>query len=241
VTYAEAAAIGIDNLEHGFLASTDFVKNKKPDECPPDQVTQASLASMDSSGSAEKALIADLVKRNVAVTSTLTVFETFVPGRPVPPGLDVLEPQLESRFRAIKASIDKNTASPWTTIFQKGREMEVAFANAGGLLIAGTDPTGYGGVIPGFSNQREIELLVESGFSPVEAIKICTLNGATYLGRADSIGSIAPGKQADLVIINGDPSSNISDIRKVETVFKKGVGYDSAKLIASVKGKVGLF
>jgi imidazolonepropionase-like amidohydrolase len=119
--------------------------------------------------------------------------------------------------------------------------MELYFARAGGLLIAGTDPTGGGGVIPGYSNQRQVELLVGSGFTPLEAIRICTLNGATYLGRADRVGSIAVGKQADLVVIAGNPAANISDIRKVETVFKEGVGYDPAKLIASVKGRVGLF
>lgn len=119
--------------------------------------------------------------------------------------------------------------------------MELKFAHAGGLLLAGTDPTGGGGVIPGFSDQRQIELLVGSGFTPLEAIRICTLNGATYLGRADRIGSIATGKQADLVVVRGNPAANINDVENVELVFKQGVGYDPAKLIASVAGKVGLF
>jgi len=109
------------------------------------------------------------------------------------------------------------------------------------MLLAGTDPTGGGGVIPGFSDQRAIELLVESGLTPLEAIKVGTLNGATYLGRADRVGSIAVGKQADLVVVDGNPVAQIGDIRKVTLVFKEGVGYDSAKLIASVKGKVGLY
>ena len=119
--------------------------------------------------------------------------------------------------------------------------LERAFARAGGLLIAGTDPTGAGGVIPGYSNQRQLELLVEEGFTPLEAIRIGTLNGATYLGRDARVGSIAVGKQADLVVIDGDPSTTIADVRKVETVFKQGVGFDPAKLIASVSGKVGLW
>lgn len=119
--------------------------------------------------------------------------------------------------------------------------MELRFARAGGLLLAGTDPTGGGGVIPGFSDQRQVELLVGSGFTPIEAIRICTLNGATYLGRADHIGSIAAGKQADLVVVRGNPAANIADIENVELVFKQGVAYDPAKLIASVAGKVGLF
>lgn len=109
------------------------------------------------------------------------------------------------------------------------------------MLVAGTDPTGSGGVIPGYSNQRQIELLVEAGFTPLEAISICTLNGAKYLGRDSRIGTIAVGKQADLMIVRGDPSTTISDVRNVETVFKQGIGYDPAKLIESVTGKVGLW
>src|SRR4029078_11320906 len=108
------------------------------------------------------------------------------------------------------------------TLFPKARQMEVDFFRAGGLLIAGTDPTGGGGVVAGFSDQRELELLVESGLTPLEAIKVCTMNGATFLGRADKVGSIAAGKQADLVVIDGDPSSRIEDVRKVSLVFKQG-------------------
>ena len=119
--------------------------------------------------------------------------------------------------------------------------LERAFARAGGTLLAGTDPTGGGGVIPGYSNQRQLELLVEEGFTPLEAIRIGTFNGAAYLGRDARIGSLAAGKQADLVVIAGDPSAAIADVRKVDTVFKQGVGYDPAKLIASVSGKVGLW
>jgi imidazolonepropionase-like amidohydrolase len=117
--------------------------------------------------------------------------------------------------------------------------MELAFAKAGGLLVAGTDPTGYGGVVAGYSNQRAVELLVEAGFTPLEAIKVATLNGATYLGRQDRIGSIAAGKQADLIVVNGDPTARIADVEKVEMIFKRGIGYDSEKIFAAVKGVVG--
>jgi enamidase len=120
-------------------------------------------------------------------------------------------------------------------------KLELAFAKAGGLLIAGTDPTGAGGVIPGYSNHRQLELLVEAGFTPLEAIAVGTLNGAKYLGRDRRIGSIAVGKQADLVVIDGDPSTTITDVRRVNAVFKQGVGYNPVKLIESVKGSVGLW
>lgn len=241
VTYREAVALGIDNLEHGFFAATDFVPDKKPDVCPGQAAGQAALAAVDPSGEAVKSLIKDLVEHHVALTSTLTVFETFVPGRPTPPGLDVLDPQLREQFEQRFAATAKNTQSVYAALFPKARQLEVDFFRAGGLLIAGTDPTGGGGVIPGYSDQRAIELLVESGLTPLEAIKVGTLNGATYLGRAKRVGSIASGKQADLVVIDGDPSARIDDIRHVNLVFKQGVGYDPAKLIASVRGKVGLF
>jgi imidazolonepropionase-like amidohydrolase len=241
VTYREAAALGIDNLEHGFFVSTDFVANKKPDECPGQGVGQTALGAVDPNSDAVRSLIAELVRRHVAITSTLTVFETFVPGRPLPPGLDVLDPQLRAQFEARHTATAANTASTQGALFAKARAMELAFLRAGGLLLAGTDPTGGGGVIPGYSNQRQLELLVESGFTPLEAIRIGTLNGATFLGRADRTGSIAVGKDADLVVIEGDPATRIGDVRNVQMVFKQGIGYDPAKLIESVRGKVGLF
>ena len=241
VTYAEAANLGIDNLEHGFFAATDFVADKKPDECPGQGVGQKTIAALDENGAPFKALVKTLIDKNVALTSTLTVFETFTPGRPKPPGIEVLTPQLKEQFDQNYARTALNKESIYTTLFPKGMALERAFAKAGGLLIAGTDPTGGGGVIPGFANQRQVELLVDAGFTPLEAISIATLNGAKYLGRDKTVGSIAVMKQADLVVINGNPAANIGDIRKVETVFKQGVGYDPAKLIASVQGKAGIW
>jgi hypothetical protein len=240
VTYREAAALGIDNLEHGFFASTDFVPDKKPDVCP-GQGSGKTTPELDPEGPEVGSLIDDLIRHRVAITSTLTVFETFTPGQPVPPGLDVLDPALKQQFEERYAATQRNTGSIFPKAFANDRAMELRFSRAGGLLVAGTDPTGGGGVIAGYSDQRQVELLVGSGFTPLEAIKVCTLNGATYLGKAARIGSLARGKQADLIVIGGDPSTNISDIRSVEMVFKQGVGYDPAKLIASVKGKVGLW
>ncbi|MGH9412080.1 MAG: amidohydrolase family protein, partial [Vicinamibacterales bacterium] len=241
VTYAEAADLGIDDLEHGFMPSTDFVTDKQPDVCPGQGAGQRTIADLDAHGLPFISLVHKLVEKHVALTSTLTVFETFTPGRPVPPGIDVLLPELKQQFMQNYQRVQQNPQSVYARLFPNGMALERAFARAGGLLLAGTDPTGSGGVIPGYSDQRQIELLVEEGFTPEEAVQICTLNGAKYLGREARIGSIAAGKQADLVVIDGDPSKTISDVRKVETVFKQGVGYDPAKLIASVTGKVGLW
>jgi hypothetical protein len=195
-------------------------------------------------------MILDLVKHQVALTSTLPVFEVEVPGRPAVQArtLDALSAEARSQFLANKVQVSdtarlervyKTSVSPMIAAFQKEMEFEHEFAKEGGLLLAGLDPTGIGGVVAGYGDQREVELLVEAGFTPVEAIHIATYNGAKYLGDLDKIGTIEPGKQADLVVIRGDLSADITAIENVEIVFKDGIGYDSAKLIDSVRGMVG--
>jgi imidazolonepropionase-like amidohydrolase len=242
IGFREAAAIGIDDLEHGLVVDTEFVPDKKPDECPSNKARQDSLVALDLSGAPAREMIRDLVARGVAVTSTLPVFETSVPNRPPlsPRVLDALAPESRSDYLAGRARAAERADNPGAALLKKEMDFERAFVAAGGLLLAGEDPTGYGGVLAGFGDQREVELLVEAGFSPIEAIHIATENGAKFLGEADRIGTLAPGKRADLVVVRGDPSKTISDIEKVEIVFKDGIGYDSAKLIESVRGTIGL-
>jgi enamidase len=238
VTFREAAALGIDNLEHGLVVASDFAAGKAPDACPANQQASVAAAPDDSA----RALARELVARKVALTSTLTVFETFAPGRPPAPNgaLDAMLPEARDQYLRRRLQIASAPNSPWTALLAKEMAFERDFFRAGGLLLAGTDPTGYGGVVAGYSNARELELLVEAGLTPLEAITVATLNGARYLGRADRVGSVVVGKRADLLIVRGDPSQRIADVENVETVFKDGVGYDSAKLFASVKGRVGL-
>ena len=223
--------------------NTQLDPGKKPDECS-ESMGDATLAKMDANGTEAKDLMETLVKHHVAITSTLPVFEGDIAGRP-PLRLAMLEamsPAAREAYLYIRnRPADKPSRRDGAALFKRDMELERAFAAAGGLLIAGLDPTGNGGVVPGFGDQREIELLVEAGFSPVEAIKIATLNGAIYLGRQDQIGSIAAGKNADLVVVKGDPSARISDVENVEIVFKDGVGYDSQKLLDSVKGRYGQY
>ena len=242
VTFREAAALGIDDLEHGLVVASDFVRDKQPDVCPKGAAVVNSIAAIDVAGDSVSALIRDLVSKHVAMTSTLAIFETFVPRRPaiIPGALDAMTPEARVQYLQGRARIGDDTTTLWTTLLRKEMQFERAYAAAGGLLLSGSDPTGYGGVVPGYSNQREIELLVESGFSAPEAIRIASLNGAQYLGRADRIGSIAVGKSADLLVVHGDPSARIRDIENAEMVFKDGVGYDSERLFHSARGVVGL-
>ncbi len=245
VTYPEAAMLGIDNLEHGFFVNTQLDPGKAEDKCP-DSGGDPTIARMTPETVEGKALIATLGAHHVAITSTLPVFEDASPTYRALPArqLELLTTaaQLDyfgTRLRVARASADR--AAENATMWAHALAMERAFVAAGGLLIAGPDPTGGGQVLPGFGDAREIELLVEAGFTPVEAIRIGTLNGATYLGVADHIGSVAPGKRADLVLVDGDPSANIADIEKIVTVFKDGVGYDGDKLLTSVRGHYGQY
>lgn len=241
IGFREAADLGIDDLEHGLTVDTEFHPDKKPDVCPNPNQAAASAAKLDVAGEQVQTTIKMMVDKHVALTSTLPVFEQFVPTRPDEPQkvLDMLTDDARKAYLANRARVAQNQQSPWPAMFPKEMEFERAFVKAGGTLLAGLDPTGIGGVIAGFGDQREVELLVEAGFTPLEAIKIATLNGAQFLGDQEHVGSLVAGKQADIMLVKGDPSSKIADIENVELVFKDGVGWDSKKLIDSVKGQVG--
>ena len=247
IGFREAAEIGIDNLEHGLLPDSEFVANKQPDKCPGAAVGQ-SLRNLDINSEPVKETIRTLVAKNVAITSTLPVFEAGAPLTQSGIGaasavmnqrvLNVMNTDARVRYLTARSRIAADSPAP--ILIRKSMEFERAFVAAGGLLFAGLDPTGNGGVVAGFGDLREVELLVEAGFTPVEAIQIASLNGAKFLGEDSRIGSIAVGKQADLMIVKGNPGAKISDIENVEIVFKDGVGYDSEKLIQSVQGLVGI-
>jgi imidazolonepropionase-like amidohydrolase len=247
IGYKEAAEIGIDNLEHGLMADSEFVANKQPDQCP--QGVSASLRQLDLNSAPVQEMIRFLVAKNVAITSTLPVFEAGsapLSQNGIGAASALLNPRVlavmstDARVRYLQARARVSAQGDYVALLRKAMDFERAFVQAGGLLMAGLDPTGNGGIVAGFGDLREVELLVEAGFTPVEAIKIATLNGAKFLGEDARVGSIIPGKQADLMVVKGNPATNINDIEKVEIVFKDGVGYDSEKLIQSVQGLVGI-
>ena len=241
VSFREAVALGIDNLEHGLLTNTDYDPAKRPDECPPGSM--AKLSDVDLASPAVQATFHDMITHHVPMTSTLAVFELFVPNRPPLDQrvLDAMSPEVRTEYlNSRKRLAEPGAFSLSPDLFKKAMQYEYAFVQAGGLLAAGVDPTGNGGALPGFGDQRNFELLVEAGFTPVQAVQIMTANGAKVLGAFDRFGSITPGKLADLVVIDGDPSSHPADIRHVTMVYKEGIGYDPVPLIESVRGLVGI-
>ncbi len=242
VGFREAAEMGVDSLEHGLLADSEFAASKKPDKCPSSREVRDSILKLDVGAPEIQETIASLVAHNVALTSTLPVFETMIAGRPPlqPRVLEVMSSEAKVDYLTIRARVGESKDSPMAVMLKKEMEFEREFVKRGGLLITGPDPTGYGGVVAGFGDERGVELLVEAGFTPLEAIKIATSNGARYLGESERVGTISAGKLADMVLIKGNPSKDIADIEKVETVFKGGIGFDPKGLIEAARGTVGI-
>ncbi|HKW46679.1 MAG TPA: amidohydrolase family protein [Gemmatimonadaceae bacterium] len=241
VSFQEAVDLGIDNLEHGFMTNTDFDSEKKPDMCPANSMTRVGMAN--ASGETAHLTIKKMIDHRVPMTSTLAVFEPFFKGRPVSDErtLDAMAPEVKTAYLNVRSFID--TSSTWMfkpEMLKSQMAFEKEFVDAGGLLAAGVDPTGFGGALPGYGDQRNYELFIEAGFTPAQAVQIMSANGAKILGVYTKTGSVEAGKAADLIVLNGDLVADPSTIRKVTTVFKDGVGYDSPKLIASVKGRVGI-
>ena len=239
VSFREAVALGIDNLEHGLLTNSDYDDTRQPDTCSQNLITAS--GEVDLQGANVGATFKQMIDSGVAMTSTLAVYEMFVPG--CPPidqrTLDALAPEIRDDVLAASKRVQEQGGIP-AELFQKAIDYEYLFYKAGGLLAAGVDPTGFGAALPGYGDQRNFELLLETNFSPTEAIQVISANGAKVLGIYDRVGSIEVGKQADLVVLNGNPLARPSDIRNVKWVFREGVGYDSLKLIESINGIVGL-
>jgi imidazolonepropionase-like amidohydrolase len=241
VGFTEAADLGMDDLEHGIVVDQEFNPDKRPDVCPPSANDHPSVEKVEITSEPVQLMIRKLVRNHVAVTSTLVIFETFAPEQPAVQDRILAALSLPSRtdYLSARSKVVEGKGSGGE-LLKKEMQFERDFVKAGGLLLSGEDPTGYGGVLAGFGDQRQTELLVGAGFTPLEAIHIATQNGAEFLGEGARIGTLKAGKRADLVVINGDPSQKIADIENVELVFKDGLGYDSRKLIDSVQGAVGL-
>lgn len=239
VSFREAVAAGIDNIEHGMLTNSDYDETREPDRCSPNLMS--SFEGLDLQGQEVQTTFREMIDAGVAMTTTPVVFEMFVQGRTA---IDertraALSPEALTEVESAAARIEEQGGID-ARLFHESLRYDYSFVKAGGLLAAGVDPTGYGAALPGYGDQRNFEILLETDFSPVEALQIVTANGAKVLGIYDEVGSVEAGKIADLVVIEGDPIRNPSDIRNVRLVFKAGLGYNSGKLIESVAGRVGL-
>ena len=241
VSFTEAVEMGIDNLEHGLFTNSDYSAGKEADRCPNTLIADA--GSIDPAGPDAQRTFRAMIDAGVPMTSTLAVYELSVPGRPLrePRMLEAMAPEVREDYLATRDRIDTTGQSNISLeMLKKGMAYERAFVAAGGLLGAGVDPTGNGGALPGYGDQRNFELLREAGFSPEETVQIMSLNGARILGVDAELGSVEVGKIADLVVIRGDLTGDPATIQQTVTVFKDGIGFDSQALLESVAGRVGI-
>ncbi len=239
IGYQEAVALGMDALEHGMLANSEYFAGKQPDVCPAG--FRDGFGSLDIANDPRvQKTIRMMLDRKVALTSTLAVYEAGAPGRWfLDPRLwDVLSPDARAEEEQRRDAMAKLANRSAFAAVQKSMEFEVAFFRAGGVLAAGVDPAFN--TPAGLGDHRNYELLREAGLTGPEAVQVMTLNGAKVLGIDGETGSIAAGKAADLAVIRGDPVATPSEIRNVTLVFRNGIGYDSGKMLAAVKGLVGL-
>jgi imidazolonepropionase-like amidohydrolase len=239
VGFREAVALGIDNIEHGLDTNSEFLPGKQPDACPAggDSV----YARLDMRSPEVQQTIRDMVARGVSLTSTLAVNELATPTR-IPRDQRVLDALHPGAAQSVQKYWDDNATrndSVSRAVLRNIMAFEREFVKAGGLLGAGSDPCCLS-AIAGYADQRNFEMLVEAGFTGEQAVQVMSANGARILGIADRVGTIAPGLQADLVLLRGDPVRTPADIRNVALVFRKGLGYDPEKLTAAVRGQVGL-
>lgn len=240
VSFTEAVELGIDNIEHGFFTNTDYDPDKQADACP--SGFRNHLAGMDMDSPEIQETFDAMIAAGVGMTSTLAVYEMSVPNRPPLERrvLDAMSPETRQEYLETRSRIAEQDSDMWKTLFPKAQAFEKAFVDAGGLLASGVDPTGHGGALPGYGDQRNFELLLEAGFDLPTVVRIMSRNGAEILGILDERGTVEAGKAADLVLIDGDLSEDPESIRNVTIVFKDGIGFDSPAMIEAVEGRVGV-
>ncbi|MDA1028826.1 MAG: amidohydrolase family protein [Bacteroidetes bacterium] len=239
ISHTEAVELGIDSIEHDLSTNTDYVKDKEPDKCPTGP-WRAEYVNLDLDSEEVQHTFRTMIDNGIGRTTTPAVFEMYVQGRPMADerSLAAMSPETREEYLATYQHMSANgtPVDQWN----KSLAYDLAFYRAGGLLAAGVDPTGYGGALPGYGDQRNYQLLLEAGFTPAEAVQISTLNGAKILGIEDETGSIVEGKRADLVVFEGDLISDDTTITRARIVFKDGVGFNSGRMEKAVEGNIGV-
>ena len=240
----EAIGLGIDNLEHGLLVDTEFFSGKQPNQCPGQSETLGELQAIDISGPAVRQLISALVRRGVAVTSTLAIFETFTAHAQLDPRtLDVLVPRLQeqlprrtgkaggpecARHGGVEPAVQKGNGVRARVLRRRRPAARGRRSHGLGRRRGGIRQSAAGGTA------RRRRTAARGGHQSGQRTR-------RLLPRGWPHRLVKAGLQADLFVVNGNPAANISDIRNVEVVFKKGLAYDPAKLIAATQGTVGRF
>ncbi len=223
----DAVDAGYDEIQHINQVLLNFLVDEKTDTRTLERfyLPAKRIADLDFNSKPVQEFIATLAAKGVAVDPTVTTFD-FIRQRAGDMSssfgmiADHLPPDVQRGLKVAEFDIpDDETAARYNKSYDKMVEFVGRMYRAGVPILAGTDG------LPGFTLQRELELYVKAGMTPAQALQIATWNGAKYSRTMDDRGSITVGKRADLILIDGDPTQNISDIRKVALVIKNGTAY----------------
>jgi hypothetical protein len=231
----EAVLDGYDEIQHANMLLLDLLRDVKDTRTPIRFTAIADRgASIDLSSPEAKKLLDLLVEHKTVIDPTLAVFESMFMARPGALNeasakfADRLPPQVRRGLLTGGLPVDASNDERYRAGFAKMLELVHVLHERGIPIVAGTD------ALAGFTLHRELELYAKAGIPNAEILQLATLGAARVIHRDRDLGSITPGKTADLVIIDGDPVANISDIRKPVWVIKNGRIYNSAALYAAL-------
>jgi len=246
LTAGQAIDLGIDRLEHGIYAMSEF---GRPNPANPfDREYLYELAEIDFESGDGAALIDKIVASGTVLDPTTVILESLFAGplELAPDWRRYLAPPVAVKLEQsgkVLASMRAVSGEPEELrelvqrVLDKQRELVRRVHRKGGKVVGGTDPV-FADVLPGYGLHREAEHFVLAGLDELEAIRACSLSAAEALGLEEELGSIAAGKLADLVVVEGDPSADITALGRTRMVFQAGARYSPAELRESVVGKI---
>lgn len=230
-----AVDAGYDEIQHANMLLLNFMPDVTDTRTPARFTEPAKRAAdLDLQSPEVRAFIAKLRDKKIVVDPTLTVFESMFTARAgtvSPDFATVFErfpPQVRRGLLAGGLPVPEGMDERYRASFRKTVELIGELHRSGVTIVAGTDS------LAGFALHRELELYAQAGISNADVLRIATLVPARILKRDKDLGTIEPGKLADLVVVDGDPTRNISDIRKIVTVVKDGLIFDAAALYREV-------
>ena len=224
MTAQDVVKLGFDELQHTNFLFLNFMAGSVKDTRTPIRFTAVAehAAELDLNSAEVRQFITLLKEHDTVIDPTLSIFEAFFTDRPgkvaraVAPVADRLPPTVRRAYLAGGLPVPEGRDQRYRESFEAMLRMVAALHRAGVRIVAGTDSTA------GFSLHRELELYVQAGIAAPEVLRIATLGAASVMKHDDVLGSITPGKLADLIVVDGDPTARISEIRRVELVVKNG-------------------
>ncbi|HTU66897.1 MAG TPA: amidohydrolase family protein [Steroidobacteraceae bacterium] len=232
----DAVLAGYDEIQHINQVLLNFLVDEKTDTRTLQRfyLPAEKVADLDFDSKPVQDFIALLVQRKTVIDPTLATFNFIrqkdgVLSQEFAAVADHVPPDVRRGFYSGQINIpDDKTWQRYEKSYAKMIEFTGRMVRAGIPIVAGTDD------LPGFTYQRELELYVEAGLTPSQALQVATWNGARYARVLDDRGAITPGRRADLILVDGEPTTNISDIRKVALVIKGDVAYYPSEMFEAL-------